>query len=642
MNRKSGQKRANVPRASGDASRWPATDQSPDNGFTAFGILAIAALALIAQLPALGGAGIWDDQIMIFENERVHAADGLYRFWFTTEQSDYWPLSYSTHWLEWRLWGDWAPGYRAVNLLLHIASSALVWRLCARLRVPGAWLCGAIFAVHPIALEAVAWTFQRKTVFSTALVFASLLYYLRHEENRRVSTYLTSLALFILAMLAKSAVVMWPFVLLLLAWWQRRQIARHDLLRAAPFFAVSLVLGLIGMWFQAHRSIGLHAEIVRTDPLWARAAIAGWAAWFYLYKALLPVNLAFVYPRWQLAEPTALAYLPGVAILFLLGLCWVYRRSWGAAPGVAFSYYLLNLFPVLGFITIYFMRFSYVADHWQYLALPGVIALVIGSLAHIALSRPALILWSRIAATAAIGLLVVASFDQARVYGAPDNIPLWLDTLEKNPDCWLAHNNLARYYSDRGEFEQAMIHLRAALRLDPTQRPVYLSAQLAAGADAVRRGQQVEALLHFEHAVEIDPDSEQAYLELGGQLFRLGRPREALNAWRTGAARLPQANSLAAALAWALATHPEPALRDPDTAIILAEKLCDRSRHGDAAQLDILAAAYAAAGRFNEAQRTAEQALALASAQASGQTDLAAAINARLQLYQASRPYVSP
>jgi len=640
MNRKTGRHRANPPRPTGDAPPSTAASQSSDQGLTAIGVLAIASLALIAQLPSLGGAGIWDDQIMIFENERVRAADGLYRFWFTTEQSDYWPLSYSTHWLEWRLWGDWAPGYRAVNLLLHIASSVLVWRLCARLRVPAAWLVGAVFAVHPLALEAVAWTFQRKTVLSTALVFASLICYLRHEENRRLTTYLASLALFILAMLAKSAVVMWPFVLLLFAWWQRRHISRRDLLRAAPFFAVSLVLGLIGMWFQTHRSISVHADIVRTDPLSARTAIAGWAAWFYLYKALLPFNLSFVYPRWQLAEPTAMDYLPGAAILVLIGLCWVYRRRGGAAPGVAFSYYLLNLFPVLGFITIYFMRFSYVADHWQYLALPGVLALVVGSLAHFAATRPALAVWSRLAAAVTVGLLVVASFDQARVYGAPDNIPLWLDTLEKNPDCWLAHNNLARYYGDRGDFEQAMIHLREALRLDPSQRPIYLRAELAAGADAMRRGQHANALLHFEHAVEIDPAAEQAYLELGGLLFRLGRSRDALNNWRTGTSRIPEADSLSAALAWALATHPDAPLRDPATAIVLAEKLCDRSQHGDAAQLDILAAAYAAAGRFDDAQRTAEQALAIA--RTSGQTELSTAINARLQLYQANRPYVSP
>lgn len=639
MNRKSGRHRASAPRTA-SAAVSPSAAPSEDGNRLAIGSLAIAALALIAQLPSLGGAGIWDDQIMIFENERIHAADGLYRFWFTTEQSDYWPLSYSTHWFEWRLWGDWAPGYRAVNLLLHSACSVLVWRIGARLRVPGAWLCGAVFAVHPIALEAVAWTFQRKTVLSTALVFASLACYLRHEENRRVTTFLASLALFILAMLAKSAVVMWPFVLLLLAWWQRRVITWHDLLRAAPFFAVSLVLGLIGMWFQTHKSIGVHADIVRTDPLWARAAIAGWAVWFYLYKAILPINLSFVYPRWSLAEPSVVAYLPGIAVLVLLIVCWVYRRRWGAAPGIAFSYYLLNLFPVLGFITIYFMRFSYVADHWQYLALPGVIALVIGSLAHYTSQRPTTAMWSRVAAATVVGLLLIASFDHARVYGAPDNIPLWLDTLEKNPDCWLAHNNLARYYSDRGDFVQAMEHLRAALRIDPSQRPVYLSAELAAGSDAVRRGQHADALLHFEHAVEIDPASERAYLELGGELFRVGRPGDALRTWRQGNALLPEANVLAAALAWALATHPDAMLRDPATAIALAQELCERSGRQDAAQLDVLAAAYATADRFDDAVRTAEEALALARAQQ--QSDLPAAIEARLQLYQTNQPYVSP
>ncbi|MBX3412153.1 MAG: tetratricopeptide repeat protein [Pirellulales bacterium] len=640
MHRKSGSQRTASSPASSVAALKPVPTTANDGQRIVWGVLAIALLALVAQWPSLGGAGIWDDQIMIFDNERIHAADGLYRFWFTTEQSDYWPLSYSTHWFEYRLWGDWAPGYRLVNLLLHIACSVLVWRLSARLRIPGAWLCGAVFAVHPIALEAVAWTFQRKTVLSTALVFASLACYLKNEVDRRATSYVAALVLFTLAMLAKSAVVMWPFVLLLLAWWQRRSLTRQDLLRAAPFFAVSLVLGLIGMWFQTHKSIGAHAEIVRNDPLWARTAIAGWAAWFYLYKALLPINLAFVYPRWELAAPSLLAYLPGVAILILLALCWRQRRGFGAAPGVALGYYLLNLFPVLGFISIYFMRFSYVADHWQYLALPGIIALVIGGATQFATQRPGLHVASRLAATLVVGLLAVASFDQARVYGAPDNIPLWLDTLEKNPDCWLAHNNLARYYSDRGDYPQAMQHLREALRLDPAQRPVYLRAELAAGGDAARRGRQAEALLHFEHAVEIDPDAELAYLELGRQYFRVGRPQEALDAWRRGNARLPEAHALAAALAWALATHPDPPRRDPTTALALAEKFVAREQHRNAAELDVLAAAYAAAGRFDDAERTAAEALALA--RSHQQAELATAIQSRLQLYRIQRPYVSP
>jgi len=324
MKRKSGRNRSAVEVKPVVATSVVAT--SDPGTLTTRGILGIALLALAAQWPSLGGGGIWDDQIMIFENERIHAADGLYRFWFTTEQSDYWPLSYSMHWFEWRLWGDWAPGYRAVNLVLHIFNSVLVWRILARLGVPAAWLCGAVFAAHPLALEAVAWTFQRKTVLSTALVFASLDCYLQHETSGRHRWYGASIALFVLAMLAKSAVVMWPFVLLLLAWWQRREITRHDLKRAAPFFAVSLALGLVGMWFQTNVSIAHHADIVRKDPLWARTAIAGWAVWFYAYKALLPIDLSFVYTRWQLSAPSLAAYLPDVAIVLVLGVCWHFRR----------------------------------------------------------------------------------------------------------------------------------------------------------------------------------------------------------------------------------------------------------------------------------------------------------------------------
>lgn len=638
------QKSARSRPAAAHAVSTPAAESNDPSalaaGLTARGVIGIALLALAAQFPSLGGGGIWDDQIMIFENERIHAADGLYRFWFTTEQSDYWPLSYSTHWLEWRLWGNWAPGYRAVNLVLHALCAVLVWRVLARLRVPAPWLCGAVFASHPLALEAVAWTFQRKTVLSTALVFASLACYLLYEDERRRRWYAGAVVLFLLAILAKSAVVMWPFVLLLLGWWRRRTITWHDLWRAAPFFAISFVFGLIGMWFQTNVSIAHHADIVRTDPLWARTAIAGCAVWFYLYKALLPIHLSFVYPRWELAEPSVVAFLPGVAVVAVLAVCWRFRHSWGAAPGVAFGYYLLNLFPVLGFITIYFMRFSYVADHWQYLALPSVIALVVGSLAHLLATRAAFAIWGRLAAAAAIGLLVVASFDQAKIYGAPDNVPLWYDTLDKNPDAWLAHNNLARLLSDRGDYAQAMVHLREAVRLDPTQRPIYQRALLAAGIDAARRGQHDAAVLHFQHALELDRQSEEAYLHLGRELFLLRRGTEALATWRQGVEQLPEANTLAAALAWVLATHPDASVRDPQRAVELAAALCRRSRNKDASHLDVLAAAYAAAGRFDDAVKTAAEAVELA--RGSSNTSNAADLEARLKLYQSGRSYVSP
>lgn len=636
MKRKSGRNKSTAEPKPVVATSVDAT--SDPGALTTRGIIGIALLALAAQWPSLGGGGIWDDQIMIFENERIHAADGLYRFWFTTEQSDYWPLSYSMHWFEWRLWGDWAPGYRAVNLLLHILNSVLVWRILARLGVPAAWLCGAIFAAHPLALEAVAWTFQRKTVLSTALVFASLDCYLQHETSGRRRWYGASIMLFVLAMLAKSAVVMWPFVLLLLAWWQRRKITRQDLRRAAPFFAVSLVLGLVGMWFQTTVSIAHHAEIVRTDPLWARTAIAGLAVWFYAYKALLPINLSFVYPRWTLTTPSLGAYLPAVAIVLVLGSCWHFRRGWGAAPGVAFSYYLLNLFPVLGFITIYFMRFSFVADHWQYLALPGIIALVVGSTAHALPMKPAWLFGGRVVSACVVGLLVLASFDQARVYGAPDNVPLWYDTLEKNPEAWLAHNNLARLLSDRGDYRQAMVHLREAVRIDPSYRTVYGQAELAAGVDAARRNQHDDAVLHFQHAVELDPESPEAYLHLGRELFRHGRGAEAIELWRQGVARLPESDTLAATLAWAWATHPDPNLRDPRQAIELAWQLCARSQRQEATHLDVLAAAYAAAGKFDEAVQAALEAMAVSSGAHGGVSERAA----RLELYKRDRPYVSP
>lgn len=607
---------------------------------SARGVIGIALLATVAQWPALGGGGVWEDHFMIFKNPRILADDGLYRFWFTTEQSDYWPLSYSIFWIEWRLWGDWAPGYRLVNLALHVLNSVLVWRILARLEVRPAWICGALFAVHPLTVEAVAWPFQLKTILSSTLAFASLACYLLYEDKGRRGWYVGSILLFLLAMLAKSAAVMWPFVVLLVSWWRRRAITRQDLWRAAPFFAVSLALGLIGMWFQTHRSLGEDAAIVRTDPLWSRAAIAGCAVWFYAYKALLPINLSFVYPRWELAQPSLMAFLPGMSLVALLVLCWLYRHRWGAAPGVALSYYVLNLFPVLGFITIYFMRYSFVADHWQYLALPGILALVVGSVEYFLARKPE---WSsfRIAFhDLAIGLLVLASIFRAQVYGAADNVPLWEDTLKKNPDSWLAHHQLIIELNNRGDYAQALEHAREAMRIDPTYQDDYVRASLLGGEKAAARGQHDLAILAFRYAIELDPMSSDAYLLLFRELYFLHGSSEALAKLRQVIAQSREGNAVAVSLAWKLATHPDPSVRNPQLAIELVAPLCSDTQNANALHLDTLATAYAAAAQWDAAVQTERAALQRARHANSGVN--IAELEARLKLFESGRSYVAP
>jgi len=210
----------------------------------------------------------------------------------------------------------------------------------------------------------------------------SILWYLRCDSKSPVAGhdsrkwYWLSLLAFLFALLAKTSVVMLPFVLLLCAWWQTGRISLRDALRSAPFFLLALALGLVTLWFQSHRAIG--EDIVRTDSFPSRLAGAGLAVWFYIYKALLPVNLAFVYPRWEINPHSALSFVPLLMLLAGLALCWKFRARWGRAWLFGIGYFVLMLLPVLGFFNVYFQRYSLVADHWQYLSIVGVIALAVG------------------------------------------------------------------------------------------------------------------------------------------------------------------------------------------------------------------------------------------------------------------------
>jgi tetratricopeptide (TPR) repeat protein len=519
----------------------------------------ILSAALLAYAPVFRAGFVWDDDKFLTENPLIHASDGLYRFWFTTAPPDYFPLTSSMLWFEWRLWGPNALGYHLVNVLLHAASAVLLWRVLLRLSVPGAWLAGLLFAVHPVAVESVAWITERKNTLPMMLYLASILAYLRfedgsshHDDTTSRSTsltamslpngttkgnpqsafrnphYLRSLGLFLLALLAKTSVVMLPAVLLLCAWWRRGKVAARDLLRTAPFFALSLALGLVTVWYQYHSDIA--GEVVRTDGLAARAACAGWAIWFYLYKALLPVNLCFCYPRWT-TSASLQAFVPLLLFLAMLLLFARFRRSWGRPLLFALGYFALALLPVLGFLDIYFMRYSLVADHWQYTALIGVVSLAAGLLAWV-MERPGA---PRTVAKAAAGALVLAcavlTFWQTFIYH--DEETLWRDTLAKNPKSWMAYGNLGGLLVQRARapgadsaalLDKAEQCCEEAVALQPQQAEAYAHRALL----RLARGQGDAAMQDYDKVVELDP-SPEAYNDRAEAAAGLGRLQQAID-----------------------------------------------------------------------------------------------------------------
>ena len=431
-------------------------------------------------------------------------------------------------------------GYHLVNVLLHALSAVLLWRVLARLRIPGAALAAAIFAVHPVNVASVAWVTERKNTLAMFFYLLSLLLYLRFDTSasqapssrstldapRRAPSWLLyglSLFAFLCALLSKTAVAPLPVVLLGIAWWRRGRMELKDVWRSIPFFALAAAAGLITLAFQYYRPIGQSIAGVRTDSFWSRLAGAGWAVWFYLYKALLPLHLSFVYPRWQIDATRALSYVPGLLFLAALLICWRYRQRWGKHMVLGLGYFVLMLAPVLGFLNIYYMGFSLVANHWQYFAIIGPIGLVASGITVAGGSWSKRTTWLPPAASGALVLtLGVLTWQEACTY--TDLKTLWLTTIARNPAAIIAQNDLGNMLLEQGQAEEAISHLRRAVTIQPNG--AYLHYNL--GSALLRAGRVDEAIGSLRRALELEPDMGSGYENLGAALLAKGRVEEAV------------------------------------------------------------------------------------------------------------------
>ena len=477
----------------------------------------IVVLTCAAYVPAMRGGFVWDDREHLLVNPVVQD-DTPRRIWLTPDSTfEYYPVTWTSYWVEHRLWGMDPTGYHVVNVLLHAAGTLLLWRVLRRLAIPAALLVALLFALHPVNVESVAWVTQRKNILSMFFLVAALLAYLRFDDGRPVAWYLTALASFALAMLSKSGVIGLPLVLLLLAWWRRGTVGRRDVWRVVPFLAVAVVATLIQQPVRDAHVIG--ESVVRDDPFFARLAGAGWAVWFYLYKAVLPINLSFVYPRWQIDPTNPIVYAPGAALGAVAILCWRMRGGWGRPALFAMVYGLVMVGPALGFVDFYYLRYSFVADHYQYYS----IIAVIGLLVPIAMSvlRP-----TRAAGVAAAVLVLgfgFMTYRQSTPYRT--EYALWRDTLLKNPDAWLAHHNLGNLHHNQGRQEEAIEHLRRAIVIKPDLAEAHYN--LANALVAVRR--HGEAIDHLRQAIALDPRFTEAHNTLGYLLLALDRVAEAID-----------------------------------------------------------------------------------------------------------------
>ena len=511
----------------------PARDKAQGWGWVPLQACVIALAGWWVFAPALRGGWLWDDDGEVSQNALLRDPTGLGKIWFSRAGMDYFPLKSTVQWILWRLWGDQPGGFHLTSLILHILSALLFWRVLSMLGVRLAWLGGLFFVVHPLTVESVAWISELKNTLSLPFLLGAVIAYLRFSDGASDASsarraYALSLFLFLLAMLSKSTVVMLPFVLLLFAWWKYGRIGRKDILSSIPFFAVSLALGLTTLWFQHNRAMP-GAASVHLGGFLSRIAGAGLAVAFYSLKCVLPFGLSPVYPRWAIDPPALVQFLPWLGLAVVFGLLWMRRRSWGRPVLLGAGFFLLNLVPVLGVIPMAYQRVSWVADHFVYLPLLGLIGLGtagIGRWYAPSRARSDAIWPIACAGVASLGLAML-SHDYAGIFH--DEETLWTHTLRRNPDAWMAHSGLGRIRMEQGRLTEAAAEFRRALDLEPDSAEV----QANLGDALLRMGNAAEAMAHFRQAFRIDPGFAGAYYDLGDALLQTGQPYTAAREFAT-------------------------------------------------------------------------------------------------------------
>ena len=502
-------------------------------------------LTLFAYAPVIRGGFIWDDDDHVTNNLTLRTLEGLGRIW-TDPQAlpQYYPLTHTSFWIEHQLWGDTAAGYHIVNILLHAASAILLWRVLALLEIRATFLAACLFAIHPVQVESVAWISERKNILCGLFYFAAALMYLKSQKpwDRR---YLAAFALLLAALLSKTVACSLPAALVLVIWWKRGRVTQKDWIGLVPMFVVGAAFAFFTVHWEREwvRAVGPEWDYSLVD----RVLIAGRAVWFYASKLVLPVNLAFIYPKWTINPHQLWQWAFPVGVLVAIATLWFMRDRWGRGPCASTLFFIGTLVPALGFFNIYPMRYSFVADHFQYIACVGLLVLIAEGARRVSINYVIL------------APLLLLTLLRSAIFA--DSERLWRDTLAKNPNSWMVNLNLARALNDRGEKTEAWRLFARLVDIAPNQPEshwnygVSLEAQgrddeaLAAYTEAIRLGgdplPQVyyargrlylardnldAAAADFLEAIARRPDLAQAHLNLARVYAKQGRAAEAKQA----------------------------------------------------------------------------------------------------------------
>jgi tetratricopeptide (TPR) repeat protein len=481
----------------------------------------IAVVTCVAYLPAMHGSLIWDDDAHVTK-PALRSLEGLYRIWFdlgATQQ--YYPLLHSAFWVQYKLWGEATFGYHVVSLLLHITAACLVYCILLRLRIPGAIMAAAIFALHPVHVESVAWISEQKNTLSAVFYLSAMLACLQFDETRKRLPYFVALGLFVLGLLSKTVTATLPAALPVIFWWQRGTLSwRRDVQPLIPFFLLGAVAGLFTAWVERNLIGAQGADFELT--LLQRSLLAGRAIWFYLGKLVWPTELIFIYPRWDISPYVWWQWLPPIAAVAVLVCLWSIRKRW-RAPLAGWLLFVGTLFPVLGFLNVYPFIFSFVADHFQYLASIGMIVLA-GSGIALGLKRlPPRARWvGDVTYLFLIVALAALTWRQSHMY--KDVIALYQTTVDRNPTCWMAHYSLGNELARLGQTQKAIQHYRETIELNPDYARAYNNLGTALAA----LGQTGEAIEQYQQALRLNPDFALAHYNLGRHFANRGETQQAM------------------------------------------------------------------------------------------------------------------
>jgi tetratricopeptide (TPR) repeat protein len=483
--------------------------------------LALIGLIVLAYLPALSGGFIWDDDAHLTQNPCIVGPLGFADIW-TSAYARICPLVQSTFWLEYRLWGLNPMPYHLVNILMHAAGAVVLWRVLRVLRVPGAWLGAALWALHPVQAESVAWITEMKNTQSGLFFLLAVLFFCKSRLAENASPpaslarryYILTLVFAAMALASKSSTVVLPLVCGLCAWWiDRGWRWRRNLLELAPLLLLSLTTGIITLWTQKAEG-AFDPEFARSFA--ERLASAAKVFWFYAGKLAWPDPLIFIYPRWRIDPSGFTAWLPSIASAALMIVLYWQRDRWARGAFFAATYFVVALAPVLGLIDTYFWRYSFVGDHFQYLASMGPLSLGGAGISAGIEALRSLPRWI-LRGTGTLILLVLGTLTWRQCEMYHDDETLWTTTLRQNPDSWIAHNNLAVEYARQpGRSAEAIMHYKEALRLRPLHAQAHynLAKELAKIPD-----RRADAIAHYEEALQIDSSLGWAHLNLASLLL---------------------------------------------------------------------------------------------------------------------------